>query len=175
MKKEFVVLLILLLLLMFFWLCSFILSSVLGKKNVQNPQSNVMSNGIISSLFTVSYTDQTTVLTYSSAASLPTYYSINWNNAANYAGVLAQSRTNCSFSPTSGSINGIIVPRGTPSGIYKEVITIGGFNTSNNYTIRFSLIRIPTVGYITKLCKNVRLKSEQFSPAINNIFTPAVA
>jgi hypothetical protein len=174
MKKTFLVLVISFLLLMAFWLCSVLLSNVLAK-NVQSPQNRITTNGKVSSFFTVSYTDQTTILAYASAACLPISYSINWNCATNNAGMLDQSTTNCSFSPSGGTINGIIVHNGTLAGFYEGLISIAGYSITNNYTIRFSLMPMPTVGYKTKLFKNLVSTSERSMPAINNLFTLAVA
>jgi Na+-transporting methylmalonyl-CoA/oxaloacetate decarboxylase gamma subunit len=174
MKKTFLVLVVLFLLLTVFWLCSDLLSNVLAK-NVQPPQRSITTNGKVSSLFTVNNTDQTTVLAYSIAAGLPTFYSINWKSAANIAGMLEQSTINGAFSPSAGTINGIIVPSVTLSGFYEGLISIAGYSITSNYTIRFSLMPMPTVGYKTKLFKNLISTSERLMPAINNLFTLAVA
>ena len=175
MKKTFPVILILLLLLIFFWLCSFLFSNMVGKKNSPSPHNNVMSNSIVSSLFTFNNTDLTTVLAYSSAAGMPTFYSINWKSAANNTGMLNQYTTNSTFSSSSGTINTIIESVGTSSGFYLGVITIAGCYSSSSYTNRFGLIRIPTVRYIIKMHKTLILTAKRFMPAINNLFTLAVA
>jgi hypothetical protein len=174
MKKTFPWLVILLLLFIFFWLCSVLLSNVLAK-NLQPPQRSITTSGKVSSLFTVNNTDQTTVLAYSSAAGLPTFHSINWNIAANNAGMLDQSTTNSTFSSSSGTINTIIESVGTSSGFYLGVITIAGCYSPSSYTNRFGLIRIPTVRYIIKMHKSLILTAKRFMPAINNIFTLVVA
>lgn len=158
----------------FLRLSSIPLSNVLTIK-WQTPQNNIISNGILASLFAVSFTDHSTVLAYSSAAGLTTSYSINWINASNNTGMRDQSTTNCTFSLLGGTINGFIVTGGTPSGFYEGIITIVGCCISSNHTSRFRLICIPTVGYITILHKNVLLKSERLGPTTDKIFTLAIA
>ena len=105
-----------------------------------------MSNSIVSSLFIIIYIlTKTNVLAYSSAAGLPTFYSINWKSAANNTGLIDQPNTNSTSSASSVTINTIIESGGTSFGFYLGVITIAGCCSSSSNTNRFSLIRIPTV------------------------------
>lgn len=147
MKKNF---------LMVFWLCCIPLSSILA--NNFPSQNTITTDGNINSVFTNSFSSQTTGLTYTSASSganIPTSYSINWNAAANALGLSDQSSTSFTFSATGGTITGINVPSGTPSGFFEGVITISGCCTSNNYNIRLRVIGTVTIGEITWADKNL--------------------
>lgn len=148
MKKNF---------LMVFWLCCIPISSILAN-NFLPPQITITTDGNVKSVFVNTLSSQTTGLTYTNASSgsdIPTSYSINWNAAANAVGLSDQSSTSNTFSATGGTITGINVPSGTPSGFFEGVITITGCCVPNNYTIRLRVIGTVTIGEITWADKNL--------------------
>ncbi|MCC6458984.1 MAG: choice-of-anchor D domain-containing protein, partial [Saprospiraceae bacterium] len=68
--------------------------------------------------------DQTTGLPYSATMNDPVTYSIDWNAAANSAGLADQGSTAFVFAAGGGTVNNIDVPGGTNLGSYSGTMTI---------------------------------------------------
>ncbi len=67
---------------------------------------------------------QTSSLSYSATTGSPTSYSIDWNAAANSAGLSDQNSTSLSFASGSGSITDININAGLVAGTYTGTMTI---------------------------------------------------
>lgn len=63
-------------------------------------------------------------LVYTAAANSPTAYSIDWNAAANSAGLPDQSSTDFSFAAGGGTLTGINIPAELPAGTYSGTMSL---------------------------------------------------
>ncbi len=89
---------------------------------------------------------QTTTLAYTGTTNSPTAYSIDWNAAANTAGLTDQNSTAFAFAGGGGSVTGINIPASVAAGTYSGtmyVTTAGGCITSK--TITLTINPAPTV------------------------------
>ena len=67
---------------------------------------------------------QTTVMPYTATTNSPTSYSIDWNAAANTAGLLDQTTTAITFVSGAGSMSNIAIPASVAAGTYNGTVTI---------------------------------------------------
>ena len=72
---------------------------------------------------------QTTTLAYSATTSSPTSYYVDWNLAANTAGLADQGPTAFSFVSGVGTLTGIVITANTPAGTYSGTMTITNANS----------------------------------------------
>ncbi len=83
---------------------------------------------------------QTTGLTYTASTSNPNSYSIDWNTAANNAGLVDQGSTSFAFAVGGGTMTGIVIPANTPGGTYSGTLTIrNASGCTNSYPISLTL------------------------------------
>ncbi len=75
---------------------------------------------------------QTTTLAYTATTNSPTSYSIDWDAAANAAGLADQGNTAFAFAAGGGTINTIVLTAGTLSGAYSGTMTIRNANGCTN-------------------------------------------
>ncbi len=79
---------------------------------------------------------QTTLLNYSASTNSPTSYSIDWNNAANTAGLADQGNTLYSFAAGGGTLSTIAITGGTLPGTYSGTLTVTNVNScSSTYPV----------------------------------------
>ena len=76
--------------------------------------------------------DHTTTLAYTATTNIPTSYSIDWDAAANGAGLLDQGSTLFAFAGAGGTINNIEITGGTTAGTYTGTMTIKNANNCTN-------------------------------------------
>ncbi len=93
--------------------------------------TSISSSGVITPVCT-SATQQTTSLSYTAATNTPTSYSIDWNGAANTAGLSDQGSTSFTSSASGGTIPGIIIPSNVTSGSYDGIINISNSSGCTN-------------------------------------------
>ena len=89
--------------------------------------------------------NQTTTLAYSATTGTPINYSIDWNNAANSAGLADQGVTAFAFAAGGGSVTGILVPSAPPVGTYSGVMTINNGNCTATRTVTLTIAGANTV------------------------------
>jgi len=97
----------------------------------------IASTFAISSLCT-STSVQTATLNYTATTGSPSSYSIDWNAAANTAGIANQGSTSLSFSSGAGTITGIAIPANLAPNQYTGSLTVTnacGNSVSNTITI----------------------------------------
>ncbi len=82
---------------------------------------------------------QTTTLPYTSSAGSPNSYSIDWDYAANSAGLADQEATSYTFVAGAGSVTGIVIPAGLSIGFYSGVMTVTNGTGSSNLDIRVAI------------------------------------
>ncbi len=75
---------------------------------------------------------QNATLAYTATANSPTSYSIDWDAAANTAGLADQGNTAYAFAGGGGSLNTIVITAGTPGGSYSGTMTIRNANGCTN-------------------------------------------
>ncbi|MEI7423307.1 MAG: fibronectin type III domain-containing protein, partial [Prolixibacteraceae bacterium] len=75
-----------------------------------------------------SESSRTTKLVYSATSNAPISYSIDWNAAANTAGLADQGSTANEFVEGGGTLSTIAINGGTPGGIYNGIMTITNAN-----------------------------------------------
>lgn len=88
-------------------------------------------------------TSQTTSLDYTSTTQSPVYYSIDWDNTANLAGLTDQSGESFSFSTTGGTIDNIVIPANVPQGSYSGVLTVENANVCISATHSVTIVILP--------------------------------
>ncbi|KDN56603.1 hypothetical protein [Flavobacterium seoulense] len=89
--------------------------------------------------------NQTTTLAYSATTGTPINYSIDWDNAANLAGLADQGVTAFAFAPGGGSVTGILVPSAPPVGTYSGVMTINNGNCTATRAVTLTIAGVNTV------------------------------
>lgn len=103
-----------------------------------------------------SASSQTTSLAYTATTNSPTSYSIDWNAAANTAGLLDQNVTSNTFLSGAGSVSTIAIPANVAGGTYNgtlSIITAGGCR--NTQAISLTINALPTANggsAFTKTC-----------------------
>lgn len=114
-----------------------------------NPLPSIVTSGIIDDACFNSVSENTT-LDYSSSTNNPISYSIDWDAAANSAGLADQGTTAFTFMPGGGTITGIVITGNTPDGTYTGIMTI---NNSNGCTqtqpVPVTVNAVPATGEIT--------------------------
>ena len=95
-----------------------------------------LTSSLIINTACVSSSAQVTTMNYTATTSSPTSFSIDWNAAANTAGILDQGTTAYAFSSGSGSISPINIAANIPASQYTGVMTITNANgCTNTYTV----------------------------------------
>jgi hypothetical protein len=111
------------------------------------PLPTIASSGALTdACFTAN--SQTTTMAYSATTNSPNSYSINWDAAANTAGLADQTATPFSFLPAGGTLTGIVVSANVPAGSYSGIMTLsnsGGFSTTLAITI--NILPAPSVSF----------------------------
>ncbi|NTS43759.1 hypothetical protein HRG84_22955 [Flavisolibacter sp. BT320] len=113
-----------------------------GATVLVNPLPTISTSGAMTPLCE-STAGQTTTLSYTATSNSPTSYSIDWNAAANSAGLTDQGSTNFSFAGGGGNINTILVSANTQPGSYAGIMTITNANGCTA-TQAVSLVVTPT-------------------------------
>ena len=94
---------------------------------VTGPPSTITTDGTAAAVC-YSASGQTTTLAYSATTNSPTSYSINWDAAANTAGLADQGYTAFAFNAGGGSLTGIVITAGTAAGgPYSGTMTIWNY------------------------------------------------
>ena len=89
---------------------------------------------------------QTTTMAYTSTTNSPTSYSIDWDNAANTAGLADQPNTAFAFVGGAGTINNIDITAGVATGTYDGTMTIRNANgCTGTKTVRVIVNPNPTI------------------------------
>ncbi|OXA82004.1 hypothetical protein B0A65_01180, partial [Flavobacterium frigidimaris] len=89
-------------------------------------------------------TSQNASLPYTATTDIPTSYSIDWNAAANTAGLTDQASTNFAFTSGAGNLNTISVPANLPAGTYTGNLTIRNAGNCTNATTQPITLKINT-------------------------------
>lgn len=87
---------------------------------------------------------QTSNLPYNSTINNPASYSIDWNAAANSAGLLDQDITGFAFASGSGSLTGIAITANTPAGLYTGSMSIYNGCGTGTKTVHITVNAIPS-------------------------------
>ena len=94
---------------------------------------------------------QSTTLAYSASNNTPNSYTIDWNAAANTAGLTDQSLTTYTFIPEGGIINGINVPASLPPATYNGTMIISNaYGYTSNVSISLKINALPSVTLTTQ-------------------------
>ena len=121
-----------------------------------NPLPVVTSSGVVAAVCS-STSAQTSTLAYTATTNSPISYTIDWNAAANTAGLADVSLTPFSFVSTGGSIN-IPVAANVSAGTYTGTMTYtNASGCSSTLSLSFTVTPIPTLSGITQpaaLCYN---------------------
>ncbi|HVN59277.1 MAG TPA: PKD domain-containing protein [Bacteroidales bacterium] len=122
-----------------------------------NPLPTITTTGIMGSLC-YNAGAQTASLVYTATTNSPTSYSIDWNAAANAAGLADQGNTAFAFAAGGGTLNTVVITAGTPGGTYNgtmTITTVNGCTATQAVTITINpLPTITTTGTIGTLCFN---------------------
>ena len=101
---------------------------------------------------------QTTTLAYSATTTSPTSYSIDWNAAANLAGLADQGNTVFAFVAGGGNLNTIAITAATSAGTYSGTMTItNGNGCTATQAVTITINALPTItstGTIAALCQS---------------------
>ncbi len=100
---------------------------------VVSPLPTITSTGIVAAV-TYSASSQTTTMPYTATTNSPTSYSINWDAAANTAGLADQGSTSLAFASGEGSVTGIVVTAITVSGLAGTFTGTMTITTANGCT-----------------------------------------
>lgn len=98
----------------------------------------ITSTGIVNSVC-YNASAQTTSLPYTATAGSPNSYSIDWDYAANTAGLADQEATSFAFSAGAGNVTGIVIPAGLNIGFYSGVMTITNGTGSSILAIKVAI------------------------------------
>lgn len=98
----------------------------------------VTTTGMVNSVC-YSASAQTTTLPYTASAGSPNSYSIDWDYAANSAGLTDQDTTSYAFVSGAGNVSGIIVPAGLNVGFYSGVMTVTNGTGSSSFDIKLAI------------------------------------
>lgn len=100
---------------------------------------SIVTSGTVSAMC-VSSSAQNASMVYTSSTNSPTSYGIDWNAAANTAGLLDQANTAYSFAAGGGTLNTIVISANTAAGQYTGVMTITNASlSSSTYTITIKI------------------------------------
>lgn len=122
-----------------------------------NPLPTITTSGTASACFSSSA--QTTNLIYTATTNIPNAYSIDWNTAANTAGLADQGSTSFAFAAGGGTLTGIIIPANTPVGNYSGTMTITNANGCTNtqavsVTVKTGVSIISATAAASPICSN---------------------
>jgi len=98
----------------------------------------VTSTGIVSSVC-YSASAQTTTMPYTASAGSPNSYSIDWDYAANNAGLADQAATSYTFLSTGGNVTSIVIPAGLAIGYYYGVMTVTNGTGTSTLNIKVAI------------------------------------
>lgn len=99
----------------------------------------IVTSGTVSAMC-ASGSAQNASMVYTSSTNSPTSYSIDWNAAANTAGLLDQSSTAYTFAAGGGTLSTIVVSANTAAGQYTGVMTVSNANLcTSTYTITIKI------------------------------------
>ncbi len=88
---------------------------------------------------------QSTSMAYSATTNSPTSYAIDWDAAANTAGLSDQSYTSFTFLSGGGTLTGIPITAGaTAGGPYSGIMTIVANGCTNTQTVSVTINALPT-------------------------------
>jgi hypothetical protein len=100
---------------------------------------SIVTSGTVSAMC-VSSSTQNASMVYTSSTNSPTSYGIDWNAAANTAGLLDQGNTAYSFAAGGGTLNTIVISANTAAGQYTGVMTITNASlSSSTYTVTIKI------------------------------------
>lgn len=122
-----------------------------------NPTITTTSTPQPASAVCFSSSSQTTTLAYTATTNSPAAFSIDWNAAANTAGLTDQSSTAFAFAGGGGTVTGINIPASVAAGTYSGtmyITTAAGCITSK--TITLTINPSPTVnagGALSAICQ----------------------
>jgi hypothetical protein len=111
---------------------------------------------------------QTTSLAYTATLNAPTSYTIDWDTAANTAGLADQASTpfTAAAANAAGTINSVAIPANVPAGTYTGTITVNS-GTCPSFAYPFTLtIRstpTPTISGSTTVCVNASSPNVTFT------------
>jgi hypothetical protein len=102
-----------------------------------NPLPTITTTGTLNAI-NYSVGAQTATLPYTATTNSPTSYSIDWDAAANTAGLADQGNTAFAFAGGGGNLNTIAITAATPAGSYSGTMTItngNGCTVTQNVTL----------------------------------------
>jgi len=121
-----------------------------------NPLPSITSSGVINAVCS-STSSQTTTLAYTATTSSPSSYQLDWNAAANTAGLVDGTLTPFSFVSTGGTIN-IPVAANVAAGVYSGTLNMTNANGClGPQAVSLTLTLTPTIGGVaqtTPFCYN---------------------
>ena len=136
-------------------------STPIGSGNVSNTitisQSPIITTTGTMGTICFNASQQTTSLAYSATIGSPTTYSIDWNAAANTAGLADQGNTPFTFAAGGGTLTGIIITGNTQSGSYSGTMSItnaAGCTITQAVTVAVNPPPIATAGGSQTICQN---------------------
>ena len=148
-----------------------------------NPLPTITTTGTATSVCN-NATSQTTLLAYSASTNSPTSYSIDWNSAANTAGLADQGNTLYSFAAGGGTLSTIAITAGTPAGAYSGIMTVTNASScSNTYPVSVPVNPnvTPTFTAVAAICSGATLSplpttslngiTGTWAPALDNTAT----
>ncbi len=114
------------------------------------PNPTVVSTGSVNAVCTSS-SSQTSIFSYSASINSPTSYSIDWNAAANSAGIADVSTTSYSFLAGGGSFS-VSIGANVPPGVYNGTLSFTNANGClGTTTISITITPLPTLSGISQV------------------------
>lgn len=133
-----------------------------------NPLPAISSIAIASVCFSAS--SQLATLTYTAPANSPTSFSIDWNAAANLAGLNDQALTAFNFNTGGGTLTGIDITAGTSPGTYQGTMTLHNANgCENTLNVGLTIRPLPDAGIsgTASVCINSTAPDITFTNLVN--------
>ncbi|WP_163409259.1 T9SS sorting signal type C domain-containing protein [Flavobacterium ajazii] len=113
-----------------------------------NPLPTITTTGTINTVC-FSSSSQTATLPYTATTNTPVSYSIDWNAAANTAGLADQGSTAFSFSSGGGNLSTIAIPANVAANTYTGTMTIQNGNCSVTQAIQITINATSVGGSVT--------------------------
>ncbi|MEI6696386.1 MAG: hypothetical protein WCO13_09975, partial [Bacteroidota bacterium] len=133
-----------------------------------------ISTGGTATAVCFSESGQSTSLAYSGTTNSPTTYSIDWDAAANIAGLSDQSSTSFSFSAGAGSLTGITIAAAVTSGTYSGTMTLSNENGCTNIQLIYLTVNplpTPSITGVSAVCAGTTASIYSVSDVVGNTYS----
>ncbi|WP_159691211.1 hypothetical protein, partial [Flavobacterium sp. 9R] len=110
---------------------------------VVNEVPTITTTGVIDTICFNATATTTAILPYTATSGNPNSYSIDWNSAANNAGLVDQVNITQLFNSGPGNVN-ITIQANIPPGTYSGIMTIGTGNCTATQAVSVTILPTPT-------------------------------